>query len=69
MMVGLGYPDADGDEAWDIEPCPECQVQNQCDGCQAGIPVDENGNHRMGRPGGYPDLMGCQRGKYAPKAI
>lgn len=30
--------------------------RNQCDGCQAGVPL-ENGKHRMGRPGGYPDLM------------
>ncbi len=37
---------------------------NQCDGCMAGIPVDENGNHRMGRPGGYPDLMGCTKDRY-----
>lgn len=32
--------------------------RNQCDGCQAGIPVI-NGSHRMGRPGGYPDYMSC----------
>lgn len=32
--------------------------RNQCDGCQAGVPL-ENGKHRMGRPGGYPDLMSC----------
>lgn len=31
---------------------------NQCDGCQAGIPI-VNGTHRMGKPGGYPDMMGC----------
>lgn len=31
---------------------------NQCDGCQAGIPL-VNGVHRMGREGGYPDFMGC----------
>lgn len=36
---------------------------NQCDGCQAGIPA-VNGTHRMGRPGGYPDTMSCQAGKY-----
>lgn len=38
--------------------------RNQCDGCQAGIPVDENGSHRMGRAGGYPDLMHCQKERY-----
>ena len=36
---------------------------NQCDGCIAGIPVDENGSHRMGQ-GTYPDFMGCQKNKY-----
>jgi len=39
--------------------------QNQCDGCHAGIPVDANGNHRMGKPGGYADLMKCQADRYA----
>jgi hypothetical protein len=38
--------------------------QNQCDGCQAGIPL-VNGTHRMGRDGGYPDLMGCTAKLYA----
>ena len=37
---------------------------NQCDGCQAGIPL-VNGAHRMGKPGGYADTMSCQAGKYA----
>lgn len=37
---------------------------NQCDGCQAGIPL-VNGAHRMGKPGGHPDTMSCQAGKYA----
>ena len=40
-------------------------MKNQCDGCQAGIPV-VNGNHRMGREGGYPDLMGCTAKLYNP---
>jgi hypothetical protein len=39
--------------------------RNQCDGCQAGIPV-ENGAHRMGKPGGYPNLMGCTAKLYKP---
>lgn len=39
--------------------------RNQCDGCQAGIPV-VNGAHRMGKPGGYPDLMGCTAKLYKP---
>ncbi|AIG00883.1 MULTISPECIES: hypothetical protein [Pseudomonas] len=38
---------------------------NQCDGCQAGIPV-VNGAHRMGKPGGYPDLIGCTAKLYKP---
>jgi hypothetical protein len=37
---------------------------NQCDGCRAGKPLDENGNHAMGEPGAYRDLMACQRSKY-----
>lgn len=37
--------------------------RNQCDGCQAGKPL-KNGAHRMGREGGYPDYMSCQRSKY-----
>lgn len=36
---------------------------NQCDGCRAGIPL-EDGMHRMGRPGSYADWMRCQRYKY-----
>lgn len=45
-------------------PLPE--DKNQCDGCCAGIPVDELGYHRMGKPGGYSDLMFCQASKYKP---
>lgn len=37
--------------------------RNQCDGCQAGIPLVD-GAHRMGRQGGYPDLMSCQKERY-----
>ena len=36
----------------------QCVGQNQCDGCMAGVPA-VNGVHRMGREGGYADLMGC----------
>lgn len=39
------------------------QSPNQCDGCQAGIPVEVNQYgtplHRMGCEGGYPDYMAC----------
>lgn len=41
---------------------------NQCDGCAAGIPIDANGNHAMGAPGKYRDLMACQASKYASLA-
>lgn len=37
--------------------------KNQCDGCQAGKPVDEKGLHRMGE-GRYFDYMLCQADKY-----
>ena len=36
---------------------------NSCDGCKAGIPVDEYNYHRMGK-GIYPDFMVCQKSKY-----
>lgn len=36
----------------------EQPARNQCDGCQAGIPL-VNGSHRMGKPGGYSDKMSC----------
>lgn len=39
--------------------------RNQCDGCQAGIPV-VNGARRMGKPGGYPDTMSCTAKLYKP---
>ena len=38
---------------------------NQCDGCQAGIPV-VNGAHRMGKADGYPDTMRCTAKLYKP---
>lgn len=36
---------------------------NQCDGCQAGIPLI-NGSHRMGEEGGYSDPMRCTKHLY-----
>ncbi|MBN0509252.1 hypothetical protein JTM45_33070, partial [Pseudomonas aeruginosa] len=42
--------------------------RNQCDGCQAGVPL-ENGKHRMGRPGGYPDLMSCTAHLYGTPQV
>ena len=44
-------------------------TKNQCDGCQAGVPVDRNGNHRMGGKNGYPDLMGCQKFRYEQAGV
>lgn len=44
---------------------PAEEPRNQCDGCQAGIPLI-NGAHRMGREGGYPDLLGCTAKLYKP---
>lgn len=35
----------------------------QCDGCRAGIPL-ENGMHAMGIPGGYADKMMCTASHY-----
>ena len=53
-----------------IEQCvaalkPAEAPRNQCDGCQAGIPLI-NGTHRMGLEGGYPDFMGCSAKLYKP---
>lgn len=42
--------------------------RNQCDGCQAGIPV-EGGMHRMGKPGGYADLMACTAERYGSAPV
>lgn len=36
---------------------------NQCDGCQAGIPLI-NGSHRMGEEGGYSNPMRCTKHLY-----
>lgn len=37
---------------------------NNCDGCLANKPIDNNGNHRMGNEDKYPDYMSCQKSKY-----
>jgi hypothetical protein len=39
---------------------------NQCDGCQAGKPLENGNRHRMGREGGYPDFMSCTAKLYSP---
>lgn len=41
----------------------EVTPKNSCDGCNAGIAVDDNGNHRMGS-GAYADYMGCEAHRY-----
>lgn len=47
----------------------ECRSErNQCDGCQAGIPLI-NGAHHMGKPGGYSDKMSCAAHLYAKATI
>lgn len=40
-----------------------CSKVNQCDGCQAGIPVI-NGTHRMGEPDGYANKIKCTADLY-----
>jgi 8-oxo-dGTP diphosphatase len=48
-----------------LDVLPHSAPLNQCDGCRAGKPVDENGNHEMcDGEGAYSDLMACQRKKY-----
>lgn len=73
--VELGYitmPDPETpDAAHDLVPMIDAALKpaegqlNQCDGCQAGIPV-VNGAHRMGKPGAYPDTMSCTAKLYKP---
>lgn len=36
---------------------------NQCDGCMAGIPVDENNRHKMGDER-YANYMICEKKTY-----
>lgn len=40
-----------------------CSKINQCDGCQAGVPLI-NGTHRMGEPDGYPNKIKCTADLY-----
>lgn len=51
-----------------IEAPAKAEPINQCDGCNAGIPVNARGAHRMGKPGGYPDFMSCTAHLYGAKA-
>lgn len=51
-----------------VQAAPAPVERNQCDGCQAGIPV-ENGMHRMGKPGGYVGLMACTAGRYGSAPV
>ena len=71
QLLGLAWGDGDVSAA-------ECRkidaalaqsapvTANQCDGCQAGKPLENGNRHRMGREGGYPDLMSCTAKLYAP---
>lgn len=43
-------------------------MKNQCDGCQAGKPIDKNGNHIMS-VGAYRDLMACTKTRYRPAIV
>lgn len=73
VLVGLLRDMRKGDHAMissfygriDAALKPAEAPRNQCDGCQAGIPLI-NGTHRMGREGGYPDFMGCSAKLYKP---
>lgn len=58
-----GYPTLFASVDAALKPAEE--PRNQCDGCQAGIPV-VNGAHRMGKPDGYPDTMSCTAKLYKP---
>ena len=55
-------------EQVETQPSPAAAQRNQCDGCQAGIPV-EDGMHRMGKPGGYVDLMACTADRYGSAPV
>ena len=48
-------------------PASETET-NQCDGCRAGKPLDEDGIHTMSERDGYQDLMRCQASKYRAPA-
>jgi len=41
-------------------------MKNQCDGCQAKLPVDSRGLHRNPASDFYGIHMACQRKLYAP---
>lgn len=68
IMLRMAWVDtevsADNCRRIDAALKPADGQRNQCDGCQAGIPV-VNGAHRMGKPGGYPDTMSCTAKLYA----
>ena len=43
----------------------ENKMTNQCDGCNAGKPIERGNLHRMS-DGLYPDFMSCQKDRYKP---
>lgn len=42
-------------------------MKNQCDGCQAGHPLDKYGHHSVRTASGYNNGMVCQAKKYGCK--
>lgn len=47
----------------DTPPVDVAKRRNQCDGCQAGMPINDFGNHTAdGKPN-----MACEKDKYGPE--
>lgn len=44
-------------------------MKNQCDGCAAGMPVDDHGNHYFVRDGKTHLYMGCTKHLYSTVTI
>lgn len=70
FYYGYAVAQLDGSFEWlgPLAAAPAPVERNQCDGCQAGIPV-ESGMHRMGKPGGYADLMACTADRYGSAPV
>ena len=62
------YEECTGQGLYKLPAAPAPVERNQCDGCQAGIQI-ENGMHRMGKPGWYPDLMACTADRYGSAPV
>lgn len=65
LGVDVGHVDGDKSNIRDVsaEEIDKMvnNAKNQCDGCNAGYPIDENGLHRVPYPSG---TMVCQKTKY-----